>query len=251
MKLKRIYDNFVARLLSHIIVILPLRLISTALHTTTLDRLYKPGELRRTSHLELSPKITNDLPRYCYTIFNQKMDPINFVFVGTEAGLKYTFEKAGWHSAHPWTPLHLLAGGFAGLFKRSYKQGPFMPLFTGVGLQDFGFQKTTVSNTIAQRHHIRLWRTRHVLPGGKRVWTAAATHETGLKITAMPPFVVHKMDPDLDFERDFIAKDLQEVGALIGEYIEINPPIAKTNPAKNPNRDPYYTDGNAVVVEIL
>jgi hypothetical protein len=80
---------------------------------------------------------------------------------------------------------------------------------------------------------------------------AAATHETGIKIVWMPPFVVHKMNPDLDYERDYIASDLLGLGnLLVGEY-QILEPINPKKPKRNPNNDAYYTDGRAKIIEIV
>jgi hypothetical protein len=125
-----------------------------------------------------------------------------------------------------------------------------MPLFTGVGTQDLAFQKTSGRNKFAERHHIRLWRTRHELPGRRRLWVAAASHEVGMKLTIMPPFVVHRMNPSLDYERDYITADLLKHGCLAGGSYTVIKPISAGRPKKNPHGDCYYTDGQAKIIEI-
>lgn len=217
---------------------------------TTLEKLYKPRDFRSTSKLKLDKQIVDQLPKYCSTLYGQKMDPINLVFIGTEAGIERAFEKAGWLGAHPSTPVHVGAGLISTILNKQYKKGPFMPLFTGIGLQDLSFQKTTVTEKFAQRHHLRVWRTRFTLGEGKRVWVGAATLETGMKLVALPPFVVHRLFSDIDFERDFIANDLINIGAQSAGMVKINAPISPKKPKKNPHRDPYYTDGRAVVIEL-
>lgn len=249
--MKRIYNNWLWRVTVGFAAITSLRLLSTVLHMTTLDKLYKPRDFRKTSSVEISPDVVASLPRYCQTVYGLKMDPINLMFVGTEAGIRRAFEKAGWNGAHPSTPLHLALGLVASAFRRSYKQGPFMPLFVDIGLQDLAFQKTTARNKFAQRHHIRIWRTRHILPGGNHLWIAAATHETGIKIVWLPPFVIHRMNPDLDYERDHIAAELIAQGHLMAGEHQINEPIKRSSPKRNPNNDIYYTDGKAKVIEII
>lgn len=228
-----------------------LRLVSAVLHMTTLDKLYKPRDFRKTSNIEISPEIIASTPKYCQTVYGLRMDPINLMFVATEAGLKRAFEKAGWHGAHPSTPIHWLLGLISSIFNRSYKKGPFMPLFVDIGMQDMSFQKTTKTNKFSQRHHIRIWRTRHSLPGGNQLWIAAATHETGMKIVWLPPFVVHRMDPDLDYERDYIAAELIDQGHLMAGEHQINHAIKKSKPKRNPNNDRYYADGKTKVIEIV
>ncbi len=126
-----------------------------------------------------------------------------------------------------------------------------MPLFISVGLQDLSFQKTTRKNKFAQRHHVRVWRTRHELPGDNRIWIAAATHETAIKLTYLPPFIVHRMNPDLDSERDHIASDLLAHDNLMAGEYPINEKISSNKPRHNPHGDKYYTDGKAKAIEII
>ncbi len=178
------------------------------------------------------------------------MDPINLLFVGTESGIKRAFEKAGWNGAHPSTPIHGGLGLASSLFNRTYRQGPFMPLFISIGLQDLAFQKV-MRKSAGQRHHVRIWRTRHTLPDNNRLWVAAATYEKSFKLSKRPPFVFHHKEPNLDFERDYIATQLTDQGHLgVGEY-QLNDPIKRSNPRRDPNGDPYYTDGSAKVIEII
>jgi len=248
--MKRIYNNWFTRLLFFIGGIFSLRLIATALHITTLEKLYKPRDFRKTSHLEISQDIIDRLPRYCQTIFGRKMDPINLLFIGTEAGIQRAFEKAGWDGAHPSSPVHVGLGLASSLFNRTYRKGPFMPLFISIGLQDLSFQNV-LKQGYGQRHHIRLWRTRHQLPNGNRLWVAAATFEKSFKLMPKPPFLYHHMEPNLDFERDHIIGELVRQGhQAAGEY-RLHEAIKPKYPRRNPNGDPYYTDGKALAIEIV
>lgn len=247
--MKRIHKNWLVRVTVGFAAVTSLRLISTLFHVTTLERLYKPRDFRKTSHLTIDGKIMEQLPKYCYNLFGQKMDPINLIFVGTPESITRVFDDSGWHGAHPNTPLHQLVNLLSGLTRRSYKKSPFMPLFTGIGLQDISFQKAE-RNGFSDRHHIRLWRTRHQLPGGRRIWVAAATHEEGLKIIPWPPFFPHRMDPDLDQERAHIIEEVTAHGALLADHYELNQPISIEKPKKNPHLDRYYTDGLAAIIEL-
>lgn len=218
---------------------------------TTLEKLYKPRDFRKTSHLEIDQKIIDELPRYCHTVYGLAMDPINLLFVGTDAGIRRAFEKAGWNTTHPSTPIHIVLGFVASVFRRSYRKGPFMPLFVNVGMQDLAFQKTTHKNKFSERHHIRIWRTRHTLPDGNTLWVAAATHEKGMKVVWLPPFVVHKMNPDLDYERDYISTELVDLDHLVAGEYQLHTQIKRSKPRRNPNNDTYFTDGKAKVLEIV
>ena len=248
--MERIRRNWLLRAVIFIGGIFSIRVVSALLHYTTLEKLYKPRDFRKTSHLEISQDIIDRLPRYCQTIFGRKMDPINLIFVGTEAGLKRAFEKAGWNGAHPSTPITIGFGFTSSLFNRSYRHGPFMPLYISVGLQDLSFQKV-LSRGYGRRHHIRIWRTRHVLPDDNRIWVAAATYEKGFKVYRKPPFFYHHKEAKIDIERDYIASELIDVGNLLAGEHQINSPNTKLTPHQDPNGDDFYTDGKAKVIEIV
>ncbi|TAK89559.1 hypothetical protein EPO04_00385 [Patescibacteria group bacterium] len=247
--MKRVYKNWLVRITIGFAAITSARLLSTLFHVTTLEKLYKPRDFRQTKHHVISQDIVDRLPRYCQTIFGRKMDPINLVFVGSEKAINHAFAEAGWDGAHPSTPIHVTLGFASSLFNKNYRKGPFMPLFISVGLQDISFQKIT-DNGYAQRHHIRLWRTRHVLRSGQRVWVGAATFEKSFKFKFRPPFVHHFKDPDIDWERDYIVEELLKHGGILGESYQFNQPIHKDKPAKDPNGDSYYTNGVAKVIEL-
>lgn len=247
--MKRIYDNWLVKVTLGFAAVTGARIVSTVLHMTTLDKLYKPRDFRKTSHLEVSHKILDDLPIYCTNLLGMKMDPINLIFLGSEDKIEEAFEKAGWHGAHPSTPFHVFYGFLTSIFKKSYKKGPFMPLFTGIGLQDISFQKTTKSNIYSERHHIRIWRTRHEV-NGSRVWVGAATHEVGMKLIIAPPFLVHRMDPNLDYERDYITNDLLKTGSKSAGTHQLLEPISLSKAEKNPHGDKFYTTGVANIIEV-
>lgn len=248
--MERLRKNLLIRVVVFIGGIVSIRLVSYVLHMTTLDKIYKPRDFRKTSHLEISQNILDQLPRYCQTLGGRKMDPINLLFVGTEAGLRRAFEKAGWRGAHPHSPILAPLSMIPGLLKRRYPNAPFSPLYINVGLQDLSFQKV-LKTGYGNRHHLRIWRTRHHLPNGDRIWVCAATHEQGYRMGVMPPFFFHHKDPNLDFERDYITGELLEQGnQLVGSY-EWNRPISKKHPKKDPHRDPYFTDGKANAIVII
>ncbi len=248
--MERLRHNWLVRLLIFVGGVFSLRVVSYILHMTTLEKFYKPRDFRKTSHLEISQEIIDQLPRYCNTISGRKMDPINLIFIGTEAGLRRAFEKARWQGAHPHSPWLLPISFIPGLLNRTYSRGPFSPLYINVGLQDLSFQKV-LNRGYGNRHHIRIWRTRHTLPDNNRIWVAAATYEQGFRIGLRPPFIFHHKDPDLDSERDFIAAELIDQNNLLAGEHQMNTAITNHDPKHDPHRDPYYTDGRAKVIEIV
>jgi hypothetical protein len=247
--MKRVYKNWLVRVTVGFAAITGIRLISTLFHMTTLEKLYKPRDFRKTSHLEIDQKIIKSLPQYCHNIFGEKMDPINLIFVGDDRQIRAAFKRAGWNGVHPNTPLHWVYTLWALISRRHYGQGPFMPLFVNIGLQDLSFQQVS-RKKFSERHHIRLWRTRHEIDG-RRLWVSAATHETGFKILLKPPFVAHKMTPDLDYERDYVTDGLLASGCKLAASPQLNTKISTSSLKKNPHGDPYYTDGKANIIEVV
>lgn len=248
--MKRIYSNWFVRITLGFAAITSIRLVSTLLHMTTLEKLYKPRDFRRASHLDISQEVVDQLPRYCYTFVGQKVDPVNIIFIGTESGIKRAFEKCGWHEAHPNTPVHLLYGLITAIFNKPYKKGPFTPFFISVGTQDLNFQKSTQIDSYRQRHHIRIWRTKHEIKKGNRIWVGAASFDVSLRLDFRPPFLHHHIDPELDKERDMIVDELVNTGHSLSGSHQMNKPILKNHKKHNAFGAPYYTDGIAKVVEI-
>lgn len=227
----------------------PFRLVAFAFHITGLERIYKPHFLRTSTLDQLGDEVVAKLPAYCYTVTGARMDPVNLIFVGSERRLKQAFKQAGWHRAHPASPIHLLYGLISAITRRPYRSGPFTPFFVNIALQDLSFQKT-IEGKFSHRHHMRVWRTGLVLPNGRRVWVAAASLDISLKIQPSYPFIHHRIDPNLDQEREFIAGDLAEVGARRVRSVGLTKPILASKARANAYGSRYFTDGRAVIIEL-
>ncbi len=230
--------------------IVPFRLIAYILHATGLERFYKPRFIRHSALIELTDEVVDRLPRYSQSMTGAVMDPINLILIGSDKDIKRTFKSAGWHGAHPANPFFLILAALSGPTNKTYTQGPFSPHYVNIGLQDMGFQKLTKKQNFSQRHHIRIWKSGIVLSEDKRVWIAAASYDEKLKIQIAPPFIHHEIDPNLDAERDFIAKDLGRLGATRLKSVSMSDPIYAAVPAENATGAKYFTDGRAVVIEL-
>ncbi|SDN80508.1 LssY C-terminus [Actinomyces ruminicola] len=101
------------------------------------------------------------------------------------------------------------------VLRRSYPEAPVSdPLLFG-RKQDFAYQKEVEGNP-AQRHHIRFWRVPEgwVMPGGRRVdWLAGATYERPVGLSTLTLRVTHKIDADIDVERDYVVDDVRWANA--------------------------------------
>jgi undecaprenyl-diphosphatase len=117
-------------------------------------------------------------------------------------------------------------------------------------LQDLAFQQVTKEQSFKQRHHLRMWKTGMELPNGKRVWVGACSFDTHIKVQFRPPFIHHAIDPNLDQERDFLARSLQSHGAARVMSVSMTPPVYASLPITNSYGAKYFTDGRAVVIEV-
>jgi hypothetical protein len=161
-------------------------------------------------------------------------DRINIALVGTETELTSAFEAAGWDGTDPINARNFARSYSAFTGMKTYRRAPVSMIhYEGRG-PDLVFQKSF--NTLARRHHIRLWK--RVRPGGETVWLGAATHDVGLLFDWNRMTLTHRIDPHIDRERSKVVNDLSALGCLKGTI-----PVAPIGtPRVNPG-EPVITDG--------
>jgi len=131
-------------------------------------------------------------------------DVINLAFIGDAEELQNAFGAAGWLAAEPRT-LHSLSSTYRAYNSMSgYSTAPVSPLLYLQAEPSVVFQKSF--NTIAKRHHIRIW---HVgFFEGKEIWLGAATHDAGVGFQFRSGTITHRIDPQTDGEREKVITDL-------------------------------------------
>jgi hypothetical protein len=80
-------------------------------------------------------------------------------------------------------------------------------------VQDYGFAHADPLTVVATRHHLRLWKSALTIER-RAVWVGAATHDIGFELDQRTDNITHKIDPDVDLERDFVGKSLAGTGRL-------------------------------------
>lgn len=121
-----------------------------------------------------------------------------------------SFAAAGWSTTEP-----LNAKTFARTYQAfsamtTYPNAPVSSLYYDGRPAGVVFQKSL--NTLAKRHHIRLW---PVELAGQEFWLGAATHDIGVGFDWSRMSITHRIDPYLDRERSIIFDDLTK-GRLRG-----------------------------------
>ncbi len=177
-------------------------------------------------------------------------DPVNLAFLGSEEDIHTAMCKSGWTKADPITLRSSLGIVLSTLKHTTYPEAPVSSLYLFNKKQDFAYQME-VNGSATQRHHVRFWKVPDgwKLPGGKRVdWLAAGTFDKGVGLSAATLQVTHKIDKEIDKERDFIIESLlyTDNDITVDVIEEFTIPYCD----ENGGGDSIETDGNMPVVNV-
>jgi len=168
-------------------------------------------------------------------------DIIQLVFVGSRQQLERAFLAAGWSTVQPLNRRSFTHMYSAFLSMKADPTAPIAPLVYRGSTAALSFQKTL--NTVAKRHHIRIWPAS--FPGtDEQVWLAAATHDTTIALDPKRLTLTHRIDRFIDRERSAVVNDLSSAGCLSG-IGSVERPKAVRRPGSG---KPSVTDGNAALM---
>jgi len=177
-------------------------------------------------------------------------DPVNLAVKGDEEDIHEAMIAAGWVRADPITLRSSWRIIVSSLLRRSYPAAPVSNLMLFGRKQSFAYQKEVEGNP-AQRHHIRFWYCPPgwSLPGGGHVdWLAAATYDRAVGLSALTLQVTHKIDADIDIERNYVVDDVR--WANEAAELEIWPDVFTSYHDKNGGGDRVVTDGALHVLDL-
>ncbi len=182
----------------------------------------------------------NENLKYSETIFGRKQEPLNFIILAkSDKDLIKIFHQAGWSLGDPVNIRTVYKVGKSALLKQSYKTAPMTPSFWNSRVNDFGFQREI--GNVRVRHHARFWRTGYK-KGEYLIYVGTASFDIGIKWG-----ITHKIDPDIDTEREILFEDLYKTG-LIKKFYKVN--FVKPTLGKNFVGDIFFTDGKAYYIEM-
>jgi hypothetical protein len=170
-------------------------------------------------------------------------DVTNLMLIGRAEQVKQVFAAAGWTSAQAlngWAKFQTLR---ALAEDRGYNEAPVSTLFLDGKPPDIVFEK--LNNTFARRHHLRVW-LRPATFQGKSVWSIAATHDVGINFSEENRTFIHRIDSEIDREREKVVNDLIFTGQV--RAIERFDRPAIPQHAQNATGDNLETDGKIVVL---
>lgn len=177
-------------------------------------------------------------------------DPVNLAFDGTAAQIHEAMTRAGWTLADDVTLRSSWRIVLCSVLRRSYPRAPISPLYLFDRKQDLAYQQEVEDNP-AQRHHVRFWRCpdEWPLPGGHRVtWLAAGSFDTAVGLSFFTMQVTHRIDEDIDIERDHIIATLREADPSIS--VEWLRDFSTSYHHRNGGGDKVRTDGHLPVVDL-
>lgn len=188
-------------------------------------------------------QIIDILPRRVLDSEGNEGDMANLLFIGTQEKLEQVFEQAGWvetiHSKRQ-AVLH------AAHHPKNNVAMPMSRLFLFGRPQDCGYAINDSVSRATRRHHIRIWKTDYEI-GGRPVWVGAATHDIGIEKDARKLAITHRIDPEVDAERDFVGNSMRKTQLVTGtEYLMPSAdPIKKANTATGGK---YHSDGRMLLL---
>jgi len=173
-------------------------------------------------------------------------DLVNFVIVGSAEQVTAALKAAGWLQADKTNKDAVVNALLATLQKNSYMTVPMSILYLFGRPQDFGYERTDPVLVAAQRHHFRIWNASSSTPQ-QTIWVGAGTHDIGIERDQRSAnAITHKIDQDVDNERDFIGATLQQAGQVKAmDYMTRANPIKS---AKTATGGEIKSDGRVLVI---
>ncbi len=174
-------------------------------------------------------------------------DMVNFLIIGNEDAMKKVFTTAGWVKVDADVKSTILLGAIASISKESYLTMPMSPLYLFGRPQDYGWAHAEPISVVASRNHLRIWKAPFTL-NGQTLWVGAATHDVGFEKDQRNNGLTHKIDPDIDLEREYVEKTLSSTG-LVAELTHFLP----KNPmqeAKTATGGSFHSNGQVLILKL-
>jgi len=176
-------------------------------------------------------------------------DPVNIAFEGTQRGIVAAFAKIGWVRADPLSVRDDARLAEATIKHGSYPTAPVSNLYLFGRREDFAVEHELRS--VYSRDHARFWdMTRRDAKTGLDLFIGDASRDIAIKVLrtarGLPKGTTHKIDGNLDQERDNIVALMRQAGLVTAVVME--PGIGPTTNAENGGGDRFYTDGQVDVV---
>ena len=195
----------------------------------------------------ITTDLFNKVPRRVADPDGTPGDMVNFALIGSEDDVTRALAAAGWVKVDRTNKEAVLRGVLASISKQAYVEMPMSILHLFDRPQDFGFAHAEPLAVVAQRHHFRLWRAPFTA-NGETVWIGAGTHDVGFDRDERNGRVTHKIDPNVDGEREFIRESLAATG-MVAEFSYVTPRDPVRN-ARTAHGQDFQSDGRVLILRL-
>jgi hypothetical protein len=174
-------------------------------------------------------------------------DMVNFLILGSEAGMQRVFATAGWVKVDADVKDTVLHGIIGSLSKEAYLTMPMSQLYLFGRPQDYGWAHAEPISVVASRNHLRVWKAPFQV-NGATVWVGAATHDVGFERDQRNNGITHKIDPNIDAEREYVEKTLSSTGlvAQVTHFLPQNP----MQEAKTATGGSFHSNGQVLILKL-
>jgi hypothetical protein len=210
------------------------------------------GAAASAGNYDFKPLFAELDPKLPYRVTDQpnggnEGDLVNFVIIGTKDQVTTALKDAGWVLADKTNQDAVVSALLATLQKNVYTTVPMSILYLFGRPQDFGYERTEAVMVAAQRNHFRIWDAPFSAPRQQTIWAGAGTHDIGIeKDQRKQGAITHKIDQDVDNERDFVGATLQQAGWVQSmQYMTRSKPITSTKTATGGE---IKSDGRVLVI---
>lgn len=190
----------------------------------------------------------NGLPTRTLTSGGIQGDPVNVALEGTQTQILAAFQAMGWLRADPLSAKDDARLAVDAVFHRLYPTAPVSNLYLFHRPEDFAVEHELGS--VARRDHARFWDSGRKDPGtGLELWIGDASQDVGIEILRrhhIPVGTTHRINPDIDAERNLIVSGLRSTGKVAAVLTE--PGMGATTNAVNGGGDHFHTDGKVALI---
>jgi len=174
-------------------------------------------------------------------------DMVNFLIIGSEDAMQRIFTNAGWVKVDADVKGTVLHGILGSLSKESYLTMPMSELYLFGRPQDYGWAHAEPISVVRSRNHLRVWKAPFQV-NGETLWVGAATHDIGFERDQRNNGITHKIDPDIDLERDYLEKTLSGTGLVtdITHFVPDNP----MKEAKTATGGTFHSNGQVLILKL-
>jgi len=158
--------------------------------------------------------------------------------------LQEAFQRAGWVKTDRWKLAfvwHLLRHG------TSDTSVPMARFYLFGREQDYSYALPDPRAIVSRRHHLRIWKTDYTMDG-LPIWAGAATHDVAIEIAKRGHLINHRIDPEVDAERDFVGSDLADTASVSRrEYLYGVDPVFHAQTASG---EAYHSDSRILLLDL-